>query len=208
MISHIPYFTYIYKQPQGFSAVFTIEPNVWTLKLTNFYSEGELSSIRVSNVEETVSEIKNLLFEEQLVEEQILIEIYSSNTEKISKVDELRLDFDRIFSKKQILKKSVLSRCKFIDSVKYEDDFSIKTILNIKNEERYLNAKFQDYHVLVSRRSFFKNNQEPLLFARLKNNNFYLLNMEMVRNEFFLRTFFKNVSSWIQKKISFKTSSK
>ena len=38
------------------------------MKLTSFYSEGELSSIRVSSAEDVVDGIKNLLFEEQIIE--------------------------------------------------------------------------------------------------------------------------------------------
>lgn len=178
------------------------------MRLINFYSEGELSSIRVSNVDDTVREIKNLLFEEQLVEEQILLEIYSANIGKVSQVDELRLDFDRIYSKKQILKKSIFAGGKFIDSAKYDNEFSVQTILGIKNEEKYLNAKFQDYHVLISRSGLLSAKQEPMLFARLKNNNFYLLNQNALNEKSGIKAFFQRTANWIKKTISFRTSSK
>lgn len=178
------------------------------MKLTSFYRKGELSSIRVSSVDEVVDEVKNLLFEEQLKEEQIFLEIYSSSTNKISQVDELRLDFDRIYSKKQINKKCSFGRWKFIDSAKFEKDFSIKTILNIKNEESYLNAKFHDYQILTPGQTIFRKSHEPLLFARLKNNNFYLLSEISEKNRKPLVTRFKQIKSWIQKRISSKTSSK
>lgn len=162
--------------------------------------------MRVSSVEETIDEVKGLFFREQLVEEQILLEIYSSNKGEVSDVDELRLDFDRIYSRKQILKKSILGRYKLIDSAKYQQDFSIQTILAIKNEERYLNACFKSYFVLVPRRSFFKRNEEPMLLASLKNNNFYLLNDFRSQTE--KRFFLKRIGDWIKKTISFRTSFK
>lgn len=174
-------------------------------RLTSFYSEGELSAIRVSSVEQTVEEVKGLFFREQLVEEQILLEILSSSKGECSQVDELRLDFDRIYSRKQIIKKSLLKRFKFIDSAKYEKDFPIQTILDIKNEERYLNAKFKDFFVLVPRQRLFSKAEEPMLFATLRNNNFYLLNESSPQVK---PSFFKRLGDWIQKKISFRTSSK
>ena len=175
------------------------------LKLVRFYSEGELSSIKVSSSEESVSEVRNLFFEEQLSEEQIILEIYSKNNGKRSSVDELRLDFDRIFSKKQLQKKAFVAGLKVIDSVDYQNDFSISTILGIKNEQRYLNATFRGYTVLVPRSSLFDKQTEPMLFASLKNDNFYLLNMEQSERT---PSKFKSFINWIQKGISFKTFSK
>ncbi len=178
------------------------------MKITSFYSEGELSSIRVSNVDDMVNGVKDLLFEDQLVEEKIRLEIYTTNSNKFSQVDELRLDFDRIYSKKQIIKKSFFGRYKFIDSAKFKGEFSIKTILNIKNEEAYLNARFQDYLVLIPKNSIFSGSQEPMLFASLKNNNFYLLNGGDVQGSLKTSSKFKKITAWIQKGISSKTSSK
>mgnify|MGYP000253235196 CR=1 FL=1 len=178
------------------------------MKLTSFYSEDELSSIRVSSVDETVNEIKGLFFNEQLVEEKILLEIYSSNSGNVSDVDELRLDFDRIYSKKQIMKKCLFGRFKFVDSSEYQKDYAVKTILAIKSEERYLNATFKDFHVLLPRNSFFKKSGEPLLFASLKNNNFYLLNdfqAEVSKSD---KSVFSRFGTWMRKKISFRTSSR
>jgi hypothetical protein len=159
----------------------------------------------MSNTEETVSEVKQLFFDEQLSEEQIMLEIYSSNGTVKSEVDELRLDFDRIFSKKQLQKKALIGGLKISDSADYKFDFSIKTILGIKNEQRYLNATFKGYVVLIPRNSMFNKSAEPMLFASLKNNNFYLLNMEQSQK---VPSKFKSFINWIKKGISFKTYTK
>lgn len=178
------------------------------MKLTSFYSEDELSSIRVSSVDETVNEVKGLFFHEQLAEEQILLEIYSSSKDVISDVDELRLDFDRIYSRKQIGKKCLFGRYKFVDSSEYQKDYSVKTILAIKNEQRYLNATFKNFQILLPRKSFFNKSEEPMLFASLKNNNFYLLNDFRSETNEVEESFLKKTSRWIKKRISFGTSSK
>jgi len=172
------------------------------LNLTSFYSEDELSSIRVSSVDETVQEIKGLFFSEQLAEEKILLEIYSASKGTVSEVDELRLDFDRIYAKKQIMKKCLFGRYRFVDSSEYQKDYTVKTVLAIKNEQRYLNATFKNYQILLPRKSFFKRTGEPLLFASLKNNNFYLLNdfdSDVAKTK---RSVFSRFGSWMRKKIS------
>ena len=55
----------------------------------------------------------------------------------------------------------------------YEVTSLEQLILSIKNEQRYLNAQFHGYFILVPRSSFFKKAEEPMLFASLKNNNYY-----------------------------------
>ncbi|MEZ4922669.1 MAG: hypothetical protein R2780_05800 [Crocinitomicaceae bacterium] len=173
------------------------------MKLVKFYSDGELSPIKVSSTEETVAEVQNLFFEEQLAEEQIILEIYSKNNGQTSEVDELRLDFDRIYSRKQLNKKVLLSGYKLVDSSVYQNDFSIQTILGIKNEQRYLNASFKGYMLLIPRGTNI-GGAEPMLFASLKNENFYLLNKERSLSP---ESKFKSILSWI-KGISFKMFSK
>ena len=173
------------------------------MKLTKFYSEGELSSIRMSNEVEAVEEVKNLFFSEQLIEEGILIELRTKNRNAFSMVDELRLDFDRIYSLPELRKKALFSGKKLVDSAEVKHDFPMSTVLFIKNEQRYLNATFRNFQALVSRSRFFGAHKEPMLFARLKNNNFYLLNPEST-----LKKSENSIWSWIKNAISFKTSSK
>lgn len=175
------------------------------MKLVRFYSEGELSSIRVTNEDEAVAGVKNLLFDEQLAEEQIMLEIFSQNHGNISDVDELRLDFDRLFTKKQLLKKGFLTACKLVDSSHHNEDFSMATIISIKNEQRYLSAIFKSFVVLIPRTKLVKSPSEPLLFASLKNDNYYLVNQEQSIED---PSAIKKFNNWIRKKISSKTSSK
>ena len=161
--------------------------------------------MQMSSVDETIMEVNGLFFDEQIIEEQINLEIYSKNRGKISEVDELRLDFDRIMTRKQLQKRALISGCRFIDSANFEKPFSIGTILNVKAEQRYLSATFKGYYILMPRSAFYKKSQEPLLFASLKNDNFYLLNADQIQEK---KSRVKTVFNWIQKKIFSKTSSK
>ncbi|MEX1001522.1 MAG: hypothetical protein WDZ35_05355 [Crocinitomicaceae bacterium] len=175
------------------------------MRLAKFYREGELSSIRMSNEVEAVNEVKGLFFIEQLIEEGILLELKGSNKNRLSTADEVRLDFDLIYSKKELLKKAHFSGKKLVDSAKVNTEFSIETILSIKNEQRHVSAIFRNFVVLQPRFACFNRSKEPMLFASLRNDNYYLLNPEMSQNNRSLLTSFKN---WIKNKISFKTSSR
>lgn len=175
------------------------------LKLTKFYSEGELSSIQISSTDEVLSAVNHFFFDEQLTEEQLILEIYSKNRGRISDVDELRLDFDRIYTRKQIQKKAFLSGSIFEDSAEYGKEFSISTILGIKNEQRYLSANFHGFYILKPRNRWFQKPSEPLLFASLKNDNFYCLNQPVKSAEPSSKSGFKG---WLKNLISFKMFSK
>ena len=178
------------------------------VELKRFNIEEELSSIRFSCADEAIGEIKNLFFQDQLTEEQILVEIYSPNNGEITDVNTNRLNIDRVFSKKQISNKYFFSRCKLVDSVKFQEDYSISTILEIKNEQRRLATEFKGYFVLIPGNKFYAINTEPLLFAQVGPHVYYLLNDSLLEDNRSPRFKFKNIFNWIKKRISSKTSSK
>lgn len=174
------------------------------MKLIRFYSDDELSDIRVSSSEETVFEVMNLFTQEQRFEDAIRDMIKTKNKNQRSHVDELRLDFNRIFRKKELKSYTRLGFFSFTDSANYKKDFSVDTIVNIKNEQRYLNACFTDYMILTNR----FNKKEPYLFASLRNGYYYLLNADDLPDSNWIRQSMKNLKGWIKNKISFKTSTK
>lgn len=178
------------------------------MNLARFYRDGELSEIRISSSEEVVSEVNNLFAAEQLAEDAIRDMIRTQNRNQYSHVDELRLDFNRIFRKRELLGRTKLKGYQFSDSAQFEGRFSVDTILSIKNEQRYLSACFSDYVILKPRWSFFHKNEEPYLFASLRNGCFYLLNASDLPPAYPLMHSFKNVIAWIPKKIFSKTSTK
>jgi hypothetical protein len=177
------------------------------LKLARFYRDGELSDIKVSGADDTVFEVKNLFASEILSEDAIQDMIRTKNCGQMSHVDELRLDFDRICRKKDIQQLTRWGFYRLKDSSLYSKKFCTQTILNIKNEQRYLSACFSDYVMLVPR---FGETvlDEPYLFASLKNGHYYLLNATELPPVCPPLNSIKNAFAWIQKKIFSKTSSK
>lgn len=177
------------------------------MKLARFYRDGELSEIRVSNSDDTIFEVKNLFASEQLSEDAIQDMIRTKNTGQMSHVDELRLDFNRICRRRDIQHVKRLGFYRFSDSSEFNGNFSLDTILNIKNEQRYLSACFSDY-VILSLRFGSNKSGEPYLLASLKNGYFYLLNADELPPSNPVMHSVKNFFAWILKKISFRTSSK
>lgn len=178
------------------------------MELKRFNIEEELSSIRFSCADEAIGEVKNLFFQDQLVEEQILLEIYSANGGEVSNVDLNRLSIDRVFSQKQIANRHFFKRYKLVDSCKYQQDYGIQTILEIKSEQRRLETDFKGFYTLLPAFKFFKLRHEPLLFAEVGTNIFYLLNHHVLDHSVKPRFKFQTIFHWIKKGISSKTSSK
>lgn len=161
------------------------------MKLIRFYSDDELSDIRVTSSEETVFEVLNLFTQEQRAEDGIRDMIKTPNKNQRSHVDELRLDFNRIFRRKELKSYTRIGIFSLKDSAEFKKDFSVETIIAIKNEQRYLNACFTDYIILKNR---FNNKKEPYLFASLRNGYFYLLNADDLPE-----SNFKRIKNWFKK---------
>lgn len=174
------------------------------MKIVNFYSDGELSSIRIASAEDTVFEVKNLFSNELFIENQITNRIKQNQPKIYSEVDELRLDFNRIYTKRTIAKKIRLARFRHESSSNYKGEFSIQTILSIKAEQRYLSAQFKGFTIL-KRRFNFGEQSEPYLFAALKNGHYYLLNADKVESKHPAIIIFKFSLNWLSKKIFSKT---
>jgi hypothetical protein len=153
------------------------------LEFKKNYTEQQLSSLHVSGPEQTVGQIKNLFFIEQLQEEKILLELYSPNSQEITQVNPNRLHIDLVFSKRQLQKKRLFGWYKWQDSAKVDTRFSVDTILTIKNEQKALNTTFKSFYVLVPRLQFFSKHTEPLLFTCIGDNIYYLINQNNSTHE-------------------------
>lgn len=178
------------------------------MEVNRIYKEDELSSIQFSCEEETVGEVRNLFFNEQLSEEQILLELYSPNDGSCTKLNPNTLNLDKVFSRKELAKKCRFKNCKLIDSSRYQKEFSVETILNIKKEQRKLGVVFKGLFVLVSKNSLSNSQTEPLLFASIDKNILYLLNDHILVSSSERLSSFKKIKNWIQKKIFSKMYSK
>ncbi len=176
--------------------------------INKFNSEEELSSIRFSCADEALGEIKNLFFLDQLAEERILLEIFSPNDDEFKSLDIVDISKDQIFTQNQLLKKGFRTNQKFVDSCKYQGDYSVKTILTIKDEQRRLNCQFKGFYILLSNRRIAAINKEPELYLRITESTYYWINPAVGTQKKFQRFHLLNFFNWIKSAISTKMSSK
>ncbi len=176
--------------------------------ISKFNSEEELSSIRFSCADEALGEIKNLFFLDQLAEERILLEIFSQNDEEFHPLSLENLSKDQLFTQGQLLKKGFRTNQKFVDSCKYQGDYSVKTILAIKDEQRRLNCQFKGYYILLSNRRLATLNKEPELYIRMTESTYYWINPAVGTQKKFQRFHLLNFFNWIKSVIFTKMSSK
>lgn len=176
--------------------------------INKFNSEEELSSIRFSCADEALGEIKNLFFLDQLAEERILLEIFSPNDEVFKPLSLDKISKDQLFTQSQLLKKGFRTNQKFVDSCKYQGDYSVETILTIKDEQRRLNCQFKGYYILLSNKRLATLNKEPELYLRITESTYYWINPTVGTQKKFQRFHLLNFFNWIKNAISTKTSSK
>jgi hypothetical protein len=178
------------------------------LELKRFHNEDDLSPIRFSCADEALGEIRNLFFRDQLEEEQIMLYIYSKNMSPSAEVDLNRLNIDRVFSKRQLVRRSPFSRGNLMDTTHLSYDFSIQTILDIKEEQHRLAVEFKNFFALSTQYGKKGEEVEPLLFAQLQGDVFYLLNPAVMK-EHKKRSFsVKSTFNWIKNRIFSRTSTK
>ena len=176
--------------------------------ISKFNSEEELSSIRFSCADEALGEIKNLFFLDQLAEERILLEIFSPNDEVFKSQNINNLPQYQVFTQSQLLKKGFMTNQKFVDSCKYQGDYSVKTILSIKDGQRRLNCQFKGFYILLSNRRLATLNKEPELYLRITESTYYWIHPAVGTQKKFQRFHLLNFFNWIKIAISTKMSSK
>lgn len=176
------------------------------LELKRYHNEDDMSPIRFSCADEAIGEIKNLFFRDQLEEEQIMLRIFTKNEEHGTKVDLKRLNIDRVFSNRQLKRRSPFNRGKLTDASVYHYDYSVNTILGIKEEQKRLEVEFKNFMALITPSKRKANNQEPLLFAHLERDVYYLLNPEILEEYQPKAHSFKSILNWIKNRIFTKTS--
>ncbi len=140
----------------------------------------ELKNIKQNKPYNILDEANKILKEDESIEAAIIAEIKASQPKKeTSIVDITQLDADRIFSLEQIKNLCLTYRLKFVDSHRYNNDIPTPTILKIKQEEKQFNAKFKGLKIIAPKKTLKLGDcdGDPLLFASLNNNKYYLLDV-------------------------------
>lgn len=124
-----------------------------------------------------IEEVNELLFKSAQNDEEIvnrLKDIADKNSEEIKIADS---DVQNIYSLKEIQNICITYRLRFLDSKHFKQQFPYDAIARITDFEKRYNTKIQRFKIIAPDKAFDLEdvNQDPLLFAQLGNNTFYLL---------------------------------
>ncbi|MCH2032735.1 MAG: hypothetical protein MK202_04360 [Tenacibaculum sp.] len=100
----------------------------------------------------------------------------SNSNSRINKFDLEKLDSNRIFHISQIRKICMQYRLKFLDTSFFKGDYPSETISKINELERKHDLEIQGYKIIAPSILFkLKKADDPLLFAPIGNNLYYLI---------------------------------
>jgi hypothetical protein len=110
-------------------------------------------------------------------EEQIRQRLHSTQAEKELHIIFNAEDRERIFSLKDIRRTCIRYRLRFLDSLYFKAEFPYAAIAEIKNFERKYGVQVKHFKLMAPDHAFnLENvNKDPLLFAQLTDNSFYLV---------------------------------
>jgi len=130
-----------------------------------------------SRQKQLIDEVYDLLESSVANDEKVLQRLKdgSNDGDTFIKIDEK--DSPRIFSYETIKKISIRYRLRFLDTSYFKSEYPYTAIPEIKSFERKYDVKIKSFRIMAPAEAFdLENiNKDPVLFAQLSNNSFYLL---------------------------------
>lgn len=140
--------------------------------------QEQLEKIKKQNTPDLLKQAKDILDEDHSIEGRILAELNAGKrVEESTDVNMDLLDKNRIYTKNQIKELCLTYRLRFVNSNMFKNDIPQETVFKIKAEEKKLNTTFKNLKIIAPKRTLELGDcdGDPLLFASLGNNEFYLL---------------------------------
>lgn len=142
--------------------------------------QKKLESLRKNEIKEEVllRQVREILHKDQLKEEDILKRIQEANPQEI---DSNPFDFDllesgRIFHLSQIKKICINYRLRFLSTKFFKEDLPLEAVAAVKELERMHETKIMGFKMVAPAEYFrLENADDPLLFAPIGNNYYYLV---------------------------------
>lgn len=121
----------------------------------------------------------NALFNSAASADQQLLERLKHGENHAEAADQFlqQLDQSRLYSQKSIHAICVKYRLRFLDSESFKGEFPYEALMQIKQFEQQHGLKIKRFKVVAPYSMFHLKdaNEDPLLFAQLGNNSYYLL---------------------------------
>lgn len=140
--------------------------------------ETELKSYRAkeTNENEVLAQIKAFLAADDKNREVIKSKIKGKSSTKHNNFDFDLLETDKIYHVQQIKEICVDYRLRFLDSSFFKNDIPEEAISKIKNLEKNHNTTLDGFKIMAPSKLFqLKNYDDPLLFAPIGNDYYYLI---------------------------------
>ena len=140
--------------------------------------ETELQNYRnkESNEINFLNEVKAFLASDDKVRDSINNKIKRSSSTKLNNFNFDLLETDKIYHVKQIKEICVDYRLRFLDSSYFKNDIPEEAITKIKYLEKNHNLDIEGFKIMAPSKLFqLKNYDDPLLFAPIGNDYYYLI---------------------------------
>ncbi|MBO0329664.1 hypothetical protein [[Muricauda] lutisoli] len=146
------------------------------LKGTNI--EHKLQNIREKkgNHERILAEVQQILREDALKESKISDQLNSKNNTRSNEFDFDLLETDKIFHIDQIKDICIAYRLRFLNSSYFKGEIPQEAISKIKHLETAHNTEIKGFKIMAPSKLFkLEDKDDPLLFAPIGNDYFYLI---------------------------------
>ncbi|MEC7771077.1 MAG: hypothetical protein VX798_07830 [Bacteroidota bacterium] len=146
------------------------------LKGTNI--EHKLQNIREKkgNHEKILAEVQQILQEDALKESKISDQLNSKNNTRTNEFDFDLLETDKIFHIDQIKDICIDYRLRFLNSSYFKGKIPQEAISKIKHLESAHNTEIKGFKIMAPSKLFkLEDKDDPLLFAPIGNDYFYLI---------------------------------
>ncbi|SDQ70334.1 hypothetical protein [Flagellimonas zhangzhouensis] len=125
---------------------------------------------------EILTQVEEILRQDQLIEEKISETLGSKNNSQRNNFDFDLLETSNIFHIDQIKQICIDYRLRFLDSSYFKGEIPQEAISKIKHLEAAHNTTVQGFKIMAPSRLFrLEDKDDPLLFAPIGNDYFYLI---------------------------------
>jgi hypothetical protein len=118
-----------------------------------------------------------LLNSSSVKDTNILNRLKTGNDDTRELVEIHEEDFENIYTIEQIKTICINYRLRFLDTKYYKYDFPYEAVVKIREFEKRYSTTIKNFRIIAPHKAFElqEQNQDPLLFAEISKNNYYLL---------------------------------
>ncbi len=122
-------------------------------------------------------EVNGMLLKSSQNDEEVLYRLKEGGGNNAEDIQLSEIDADNIFSINEIKSVCITYRLRFLDSKHFKMEFPYDAVARINEFEKQYNTKIKRFKIIAPYKAFdlMDVNQDPLLFAQLGNNTYYLL---------------------------------